>query len=485
MTQPWQKLVSRFWDVAGSVNVRTKIMGIVLGGTILLSTVLTLQVHHSLTGVLEEEQRSQGASIGRDLAARSTDLILVNDLYALHQLLLETQANNPNVRYAFVLDPNGKVLAHTFGEGFPAGLIELNQAAPDDYQHTVSLETPEGLVWDVAVPVFSGKAGTARIGISNVGVRRVLLDLTSQVLLTTIIVLVMSLLAATFLTFILTRPILDLVGATRAIGQGDFSRRVKRWANDEIGELADAFNQMAIELERADEVRRERELLRRQLLERVIAAQEEERRRISRELHDSTSQSLTSLMVGLRTLDGICDNPQVHVQAQELRDVTGQVLEDVHNLAVQLRPSVLDDLGLSAALERLIQEWQKRHQIQVDVVVHLAGERLPDAIETALYRIIQEALTNVARHAQAKSVSVLVERRHQDVVTVIEDDGKGFDIDQTHSDGHLGLVGIRERAELLGGSLVVESNTGRGTSLYVQLPLGQLVGTDLEAGTRQ
>jgi signal transduction histidine kinase len=485
MKSTWQTLVSRFWDIAGGVNVRTKIMGIVLGGTILLSTVLTLQVHHSLTKVLEEEQHAQGASIGRDLAARSTDLILINDLYALRQLLLETQANNPDVRYAFVLDTDGQVLAHTFGEGFPSGLIELNQAAPEDYQHTVSLDTPEGLVWDIAVPVFNGKAGTARVGISDLGVRRALLDLTSQVLLTTPVVLVLSLVAATFLTFILTRPILDLVGATREIGRGEFTQRVRRWANDEIGELAESFNQMAVELERADEIRRERELLRRQLFERVIAAQEDERRRISRELNDSTSQSLTSLMVGLRTLDGICDNLQVHNQAKELRDMTGQVLEDVHNLAVQLRPSVLDDLGLSAALERLTQEWQKRHQIQADVMVHLAGERLSDTIETALYRIIQEALTNVARHAHARSVSVLVERRAHDVVAVIEDDGSGFDASQPLSDGHLGLAGIRERAELLGGSLTIESIPDRGSSLYIQLPLAQLAVADSVTGIQQ
>jgi HAMP domain-containing protein len=187
----------------------------------------------------------------------------------------------------------------------------------------------------VAVPVFGGKAGTARVGFSNQGVRRVFLDLTYQVLLTTAIVFVMSLLAATFLTFVLTRPILDLVEASRAIGRGDFSLRVRRWANDEIGELAEAFNQMAVDLERADEVRRERELLRSQLFERVILAQEEERRRISRELHDSTSQNLTSLMVGLRTLENSCDTPQVHCQTQELRGIVGQVLEDVHVLAVQ------------------------------------------------------------------------------------------------------------------------------------------------------
>jgi len=310
MIQTWRMLVSRFWNLAGSVNIRTKIMGIVLGGTILLSLVLTLQVHHSLTRVLEEELQARGASIGRDLAARSTDLILVNNLYSLQQLLLETQSNNQDIRYAFILDNHGQVMVHTFGEGFPVNLIEQNQAAPEDYQHTVLLETPEGLVWDVAVPVLGGKAGTARVGLSNQGVRRVLLDLTSQVALTTTVVLVMSLLAATFLTFVLTRPILDLVEATRAIGRGDFSLRVRRWANDEIGELAEAFNLMASELERADEVRRERELLRRQLFERVIISQEEDRRRISRELHDSTSQNLTSLMVGLRALEGTVTLPR-------------------------------------------------------------------------------------------------------------------------------------------------------------------------------
>jgi len=329
------------------------------------------------------------------------------------------------------------------------------------------------------------QAGIARVGISNQSVQRVLLDLTSQVLLTTVLVLGVSLLAATFLTFVLTRPILELVEAARAVGQGDFCRRVRRWANDEIGDLAEAFNQMAIELARADEVRRERELLRRQLLERVIAAQEEERRRIARELHDSTSQSLTSLMVGLRTLDSACDNPQVHGHTHELRQVAGQVLEDVHNLAVQLRPAILDDLGLSAALERLAQEWQKRYHIRADVVVNLGGKRLPDPIETALYRILQEALTNVARHARAKSVSVLVERRQKEIVAVIEDDGQGFDLERVHRDGHLGLLGIRERAELLGGRLTIESSPGRGTSLYIRLPLAHPEISEIEEGVIQ
>jgi signal transduction histidine kinase len=468
----WKNLLWRAWEIIGSVNVRVKIMGIVIGGTLLLSMALALQIRASVTRLMEQQLESQGISIARDLAARATDDILVNDLYALRQLLLETQNNNQDVIYAFVLDPQGKVLVNTFGEGFPAGLAAMNSVNATQHHSIVLLDTPQGLVWDVAVPIFDGRAGTARVGLSGAIINQVVLSITSQMLITMVFVLALSLLAAASLTFVLTRPILELVAATRVIAKGDFTPRVRRWADDEIGELAEAFNAMSAELARADEIRREREVLRRQLLEGVIAAQEEERRRIARELHDSTSQSLTSLMVGLKTLDTLCDHPQVHSHARDLRNITGQVLQDVHEIAFQLRPAALDDLGLPAAIERLTQEWQKRYQILTDVTVHLGDERLPDNVETALYRIVQEALTNVARHAGARFVSVLVERRTQEVIAVIEDDGKGMHPTRLPA-GRLGVAGMRERAELIGGKLTIESAAGAGTSLFIQIPIPQ------------
>jgi sensor histidine kinase regulating citrate/malate metabolism len=411
----WKNLLWRAWEIIGSVNVRVKIMGIVIGGTLLLSVALAIQIRASVTRLMEQQLENQGISIARDLAARATDDILVNDLYALRQLLLETQNNNPDVIYAFVLDPQGKVLVHTFGEGFPAGLAQMNSVSANQHHSTILLDTPQGLVWDVAVPIFDGRAGTARIGLSGAIINQVVLSITSQMLITMVFVLALSLLAAAFLTFVLTRPILELVAATRIIAKGDFTPR---------------------------------------------------------ELHDSTSQSLTSLMVGLKTLDTLCDHPQVHSHARDLRNVTGQVLQDVHEIAFQLRPAALDDLGLPAAIERLTQDWQKRYQIRTDVTVHLGDERLPDNVETALYRIVQEALTNVARHAGAGFVSVLVERRTQEVVAVIEDDGKGMD--PTHLPaGRLGVAGMRERAELIGGKLTIESTANAGTSLFIQIPIPQ------------
>jgi signal transduction histidine kinase len=270
---------------------------------------------------------------------------------------------------------------------------------------------------------------------------------------------------------VLTRPILELVRVTRAVSNGNFLVRVKRWADDEIGDLADAFNDMTAELARTDEIRREREQLRRQLLERVIATQEDERKYIARELHDSTSQNLTSLMVGIKAMSATCKDPTMQSEAEKLRNVAAQTLDEIHNISMRLRPRVLDDIGLSAALEKLVSEWQARYKIPIDLLLQCGPQRMPAEIETAIYRIVQEALTNIVRHASAKSVSVLVEERNSHLLTVIEDDGQGFDSAGKTGDRHLGLVGMRERAELLDGKLTIESSSESGTSIYVEIPL--------------
>ncbi|GAB4459517.1 MAG: HAMP domain-containing protein [Anaerolineales bacterium] len=465
-----RNLIQRFWAVAGAVSVRTKILGIVLGFILLLGAGVTLQARYALTATMTAQLEEQSVSVSRDLAARAADPILLNDLLSLHDLLDETLANNPSVRYAFLLDQNGQVIAHTFGGGFPLALLSLNSAQPGDHHHTALIQTDEGLVWDTAVPILGGKIGTARIGLSDASMRSALSTLTAQLLLTISLVSATGVLVAVFLTWILTRPILALVAATQAVAKGDFTPRVPRWADDEIGDLADAFNAMTEELAHTEELRRERESLRRQLMEKVIATQEDERRRIARELHDSTSQNLTSLIVGLRMMEAQCAHCASPTKAADLREVASHTLEEVHDLSMRLRPRVLDDLGLAAALERLAHEWQARYKIPVDVVIQL-DERLPGEIETALYRIVQEALTNIARHAQAKSASLLIEKRGGSVRAIVEDDGVGFDPSAQRGERHLGLLGMRERAELLGGTLTIESTPQQGTSVFIEIPL--------------
>ena len=466
-------LYQRIWNLAGAVSVRTKILGIVLGLVVLLGTGVTIQARYALAATMTTQLEEQSVSVSRDLAARSTDPILLNDLLGLHDLLAETLANNANLRYAFLVDSRGQVIAHTFDGGFPLDLISLNSVSPGEHHHTTLIQTDEGLVWDTAVPILDGKVGAARIGLSDASIKKALSTLTAQLLLTTLLVSLAGILVAVFLTWILTRPIISLAHATQAVAKGDFSPRVPRWAKDEIGDLAEAFNEMTGQLARTDELRKEREMLRRQLLEKVITTQEDERRRIARELHDSTSQNLTSLLVGLRMMETQCSQCAARTKATDLRQVASKTLEEVHDLSMRLRPRVLDDLGLAAGLERLIAEWQARYKIPVDVEIQL-NERLPGGVETAIYRIVQEALTNIARHAQAHSASILIER-HADVVrAIVEDDGVGFDLRTNAGERHFGLLGMQERAELLNGTLTIESGTERGTSIFIEIPLQSL-----------
>ena len=205
-------------------------------------------------------------------------------------------------------------------------------------------------------------------------------------------------------------------------------------------------------------------------LRRVVEAQELERRRLARELHDETGQALTSILLGLKSLEERSKDPASRAATQELRGLVVSTLQDVRRLAVELRPSALDDFGLVAALERLAESFAEQTAISVDFQTALADERLPADVETALYRIVQESLTNVVKHARARRVSILLARKEGAVKAVVEDDGQGFDAAEQTGDGY-GLVGMRERLALLGGRLEVESTRDAGTTIAAEVPV--------------
>ena len=243
-------------------GVRIKIMGIVLGLVLLLGFVIAWQVRESMTDALVARLQERGISIGRDLAARSTDLILVNNTYALHELLKDTIQNNIDLRYAFILDANGRVLVHSFDQGFPRDLAQENTVTPDQRAHVVSLLSDEGVIYDIAVPIFDGRAGIARVGLTEQSVHGAVDELTGRMLLTTLAVSLLGVGAAYLLTLILTRPILALVDVTQAVARGDLSQRAPPWGEDEIGQLSTAFNRMIAELSQAQRamLQRHREL---------------------------------------------------------------------------------------------------------------------------------------------------------------------------------------------------------------------------------
>jgi len=644
------KLRSKLWHIVGGASIKIKIMGIVLALTVIFGLAVTIQVKNNLTTTLTNALEKQGVAIARNLAARSTDLVLTGNSFDLYQLLKNTVEHNEEVNYALVLDPNRNVLSHSFSGDFPVGLAEINIVEPGVNSQIARLDTNEGLILDVAVPIFGGRAGISRVGMSTNLLNEAAAAATRQWLIIAGVTALIGLLATYLLTAILTKPILQLVEATKAITKGDLKRKALVWAPDEIGKLATSFNEMTeylskargesetfqaelirrnIELgalnsiaaetsgslELSDMMRRSlikvteflglhagwvdtlsedgnraaiichigmsnetvnkianvdtsncacknavrkkapvlissqqtncpvlnqklsngelilshvavplvskskvfgllhvasaatnsitadhlnllnaigyqlgvaienaklweelkhKEELRGQLLEVIISAQEAERKRIARELHDQTGQSLTSLMVGLKILEK--DGPKnIQHRILDMRQLTAQTLDGVHNLALELRPSSLDALGLVVALEQYTREYSDKFGVQADFqAIGFDDRRLSPEVEITLYRIIQEALTNVVKHAEVERVSILLEIRGASIVAIVEDNGKGFNIrqlSQSPTRTNLGLYGMYERAALINGTLTIESEPGRGTTLFVEVPM--------------
>jgi PAS domain S-box-containing protein len=275
-----------------------------------------------------------------------------------------------------------------------------------------------------------------------------------------------------------------LAGAQKAVVKGEFNLRFRdgsllpvhlslnrfpRYKGHALGmvitDLSEQKRKQAEEIKQA-------EVTRRLLLEHMLSAQEEERRRIARELHDEAGQLLTSLLVGLRALEDSRKLEDVKSQGLRLRKITAQALDEVGRLARGLHPTVLDDHGLGVALSRYVAEYTKTHHIAVNLKLDEPGSsNLASAVQIGLYRIVQEALTNVARHSGAKTVSIKFRRSAAALEVTIIDDGRGFDAKAVAVSSHrLGIQSMKERAAMLGGTVSFASRR-RGTKILVRVPL--------------
>ena len=218
---------------------------------------------------------------------------------------------------------------------------------------------------------------------------------------------------------------------------------------------------------------------RKRLLQRLMTVHEDERRYLSRELHDNLGQYLSALLLGLQSLARMPDlSAAASNQLSYLTETTKQFELDVHSVALELRPTTLDDLGLEAALSSFAREWANRHEHRIQVVYNSSGFAKPDQrlafdVEVAIYRVVQEALTNVSKHSNAEVVSIILERDDRQVRVTIEDDGVGFDVEKLMSSAlenrRLGLRGMQERVQMLGGEFKIDS--GAGTTIVVTIPL--------------
>lgn len=263
-------------------------------------------------------------------------------------------------------------------------------------------------------------------------------------------------------------PITRLRETMKQAQAGDLTLKAPVTGHDpDADQLASTFNTM---LQAIDDLSKSR-------ARHILHAQEEERKRIARELHDETSQALTSLLISLALLEESVSEPRAHERIAETRILAHQTLRAVRNMSLELRPSALDDLGLLPALRWYIKEYQQKCGIEAELTVSGLKERLPPEVETALYRMIQESLTNSAKHARARHVWVTLTEDGLLLRATIRDDGRGFDaagmLRKHWQDRGLGLAGMQERAALLDGSVEIESEPGAGSLITVTIPLRQ------------
>jgi signal transduction histidine kinase len=458
-----------------SVPIRLKILGIGLLVATIFGLLVLLLVRDHFGRSFREGLVSEARWSTHVLATRLEEHLITRDRLAIHDVVDEFVEAHPGIGYVSVWNSERKRVLST---GTETPLLPENLGGPE---HCVVLELPsgEGEVYECSHPVLDGHAGYVTLGLTDIRLKSGLADVTETLLAALAICFLLGQALALILTYLLSRPISELVRAVKLVGAGDLNTRATTFYNDEIGELAEEFNRMVERLSSQQSELAKTEQERLGLLDKVISSQEEERARIARELHDELGQSLSALHLEVRAnapdaaIECIGHRAKVSARIQ-------RIIEEVQSFAWSLRPSILDDYGLEPALTRHIESVTKHSKIAFDfqsVTAEGAPRRLAGRFEVVLYRVAQEAITNVLRHSNASGAEILLFRDLHHVRLLVEDDGQGFslpDIDMKESRDHLGLIGMRERVVMLGGDFAIETGDGEGTTVRAVIPLPEV-----------
>lgn len=339
--------------------------------------------------------------------------------------------------------------------------------------------------YENSTPVFTGLlAATRALARDELALNNTLGDLVATFSQQTRQLFTLALIVATLLEIglgwylmrSLTRSLSLLVEGTRWVAKGDLTRQVNLDTRDEFAYLARSFNAMVSALRQVQQANAQMQEILREQFSRIVKAQEDERQRVARELHDQAGQALTAIQLGLGRLEKATDLETVRAEAGSLRSLTVQTMKDIRNLALDLRPSMLDDLGLVPTLRQYLKEYSRRTSLQIEFHAPPAPGRFPPEVETTIFRVIQEATTNTAKHAGASRVTVTLATSGNQLQIRVIDDGTGFDVAaalQNMEKKSLGLFGMQERLHLIGGNLEIKSKPGNGTEVLATLPLAE------------
>jgi signal transduction histidine kinase len=454
---------------------------------------------------LEEEIYKRGLALANDLAKFAANPLLSNDLATLRRFVNHTMAQE-YVRYALILDPQGKVVMHSdlgqIGKVYRSNLVQRAITAQEAGCAPPSGTQEEKNQCNIYAPIMVSEArlGTVLLGYSYLAVEKEIATARRQIVYIGLGTITIGAIIAYLLATFISLPIRKITERMEQVSKGDLDTVLDIKRNDEIGNLVNSFNQMAADLGRhrkhlevlvaartaelTQEIRErtkaEAELRRSQDQLRDLAAhlqfiREEERTQIAREIHDELGQAMTAIKMDVhwlsRKLSG--GQPLLSDKLKSMSKLIDLTVHTVRRISSELRPKLLDDLGLSAAMEWQINEFGDRSGIQCDFRSEPEDIILDQARSTAFFRIFQETLTNIARHAQATKVEVMLKEDAGKVEMTVRDDGRGITAERIADPKALGITGMRERAHSLGGYVVIAGVLGQGTTVMVSIPLGE------------
>ena len=436
----------------------------------------------SYDDIVLQQLEKRGEEIASHLTVASANYILTEDVYNLYELISLTAYSSEDVRYIIVLDHKGRLLAHTFKNGLPEKLL-WPVTGNTKLQKTV-FSSDEGPIHDILAPIEQGAIGFVRVGMTEAQMRSTIFR---QVFVALLAIFLFCLLGAFFssrISRLIIKPIRQLCRIADAIRTGNKEIRADLCGDEEIDKLALGFNDMTTSLLAANKEKEDllkelqaKEHLRDILIAKLMTAQEDERKRISREFHDETSQALTSLMLTMRALSAQATNEQQKDTLLLSRDVAAGILNKVRNLAVELRPPELDDLGLGAAITQYSNKFATDHGLKLTLQISGEEENVDGQIAVALYRIVQEGFSNIAQHSGASMADLHIDFQPKEVAVTLADNGKGisnYDLLTAKKKRRLGLYGMQERVELLRGQMVIRDSPYGGAELYIVIPLPQI-----------
>lgn len=464
----------------GRLSIYHRILATILLIIVILSSTVGFVVWDSMNKFVSQQLTKQGIDTATHLALSSSNVILLDDFYQLHELVSQTLASSDDIRYILVFDANKRLLAHSFHGGIPQALLSFETPPISASEQVKLFVSNEGNIHDIIVPIEHGAVGYVRIGMTESFVRQLLLQHAGNISVAFLITGILAVFLSSAIAKKITRPIDTLVKTAEAITQGNLVVRSNVDDQGEMGKLANAFDEMTSSLISATKEKEsllseliEKEQLRNQLIQKLITAQEDERKRLSRELHDQTSQALTSLMLTMRIL---AEDATTESQKEALRigrDVAASLLKEVREMAIELRPPLLDDLGLVPAMKKYIDPFAERHQLNIQFTANDTGAPIQGNVAIAVYRILQESLNNVVKHSGATRVRIVFSNNADNISLTIADDGCGIsaqDLVRAMQNNRIGLYGMRERAELLFGRFDHSVSAEGGAELVVTIP---------------